>query len=458
MWRKSPVTLLSRNWFQDAITQSKFGALRMLHLRSSDARILAMLCYNVGTRVEVLAAFVVKRTVLAMLLSGNPFAKRPVIDASVLATILVHYPAMMVRTAAHANYPVRFIVPIRSVHRSVRNRVVQVLSAANGLAIIKGDVHLPCAVPCSRTKRCPEALICGHQCPSLCGEICPEGYCHVFSTKQDNRVDLLEMKSHNEIDLDESPIVVLGCGYFLTAETLDGMIGMAEVYDIDNCNCAIRQHTTQRYNRVISRAVIDEVPKRFLVSGQECIWDLNSKIEDLDQEQSPASAKNHAAREAAALEGQMAGLTIDPGTPTNDHRVTVGGFAADLKSQSIILPNLSTVVQALRSNPAGSSFKIPGGNPAQHHTSFLRDCKTIIQDCTHANLPKLAVDNTLGLLGKEWNKEVTAEELAAIKQAMFVIGECGMPMEQDRCPECGAMIGGQHHRVVDGVTRATEME
>ncbi|KAL5326963.1 hypothetical protein ACEPPN_004652 [Leptodophora sp. 'Broadleaf-Isolate-01'] len=187
------------------------------------------------------------------------------------------------------------------------------------------------------------------------------------------------MKSHNEIDLDESPIVVLGCGYFLTAETLDGMIGMAEVYDIDS-------------------------------------------------------------------------------TPTNDHRVTVGGFAADLKSQSIILPNLSTVVQALRSNPAGSSFKIPGGNPAQHHTSFLRDCKTIIQDCTHANLPKLAVDNTLGLLGKEWNKEVTAEELAAIKQAMFVIGECGMPMEQDRCPECGAMIGGQHHRVVDGVTRATEME
>ncbi|KAL5326962.1 hypothetical protein ACEPPN_004651 [Leptodophora sp. 'Broadleaf-Isolate-01'] len=109
MWRKSPVTLLSRNWFQDAITQSKFGALRMLHLRSSDARILAMLCYNVGTRVEVLAAFVVKRTVLAMLLSGNPFAKRPVIDASVLATILVHYPAMMVRTAAHANYPVRDI-------------------------------------------------------------------------------------------------------------------------------------------------------------------------------------------------------------------------------------------------------------------------------------------------------------------------------------------------------------
>lgn len=131
----------------------------------------------------------------------------------------------------------------------------------------------------------------------------------------------------------------------------------------------------------------------------------------------------------------MAGLTIDPGTPTNDHRVTVGGFAADLKSQSIILPNLSTVVQALRSNPAGSSFKIPGGNPAQHHTSFLRDCKTIIQDCTHANLPKLAVDNTLGLLGKEWNKEVTAEELAAIKQAM-VSGHGGIATHSGHWYKC----------------------
>jgi hypothetical protein len=43
-------------------------------------------------------------------------------------------------------------------------------------------------------------------------------------------VDLLEMKSYSEIDLNETPIVVLGCGHFFTAESLDGHIGMAEVY------------------------------------------------------------------------------------------------------------------------------------------------------------------------------------------------------------------------------------
>ncbi|KAH8703728.1 hypothetical protein BGW36DRAFT_414157 [Talaromyces proteolyticus] len=32
----------------------------------------------------------------------------------------------------------------------------------------------------------------------------------------------------------------------------------------------------------------------------------------------------------------------------------------------------------------------------------------------------------------------------------FTIGECGMPMQQARCPECGAPVGGQHHQQVEG--------
>lgn len=31
-------------------------------------------------------------------------------------------------------------------------------------------------------------------------------------------------------------------------------------------------------------------------------------------------------------------------------------------------------------------------------------------------------------------------------------------MEVARCPECGAPVGGQSHRAVDGVTRAVNME
>jgi hypothetical protein len=42
-------------------------------------------------------------------------------------------------------------------------------------------------------------------------------------------VDLLEMKTYKEIDLAETPIIALGCGHFLTAEILDGLMGMEEV-------------------------------------------------------------------------------------------------------------------------------------------------------------------------------------------------------------------------------------
>lgn len=41
------------------------------------------------------------------------------------------------------------------------------------------------------------------------------------------------MKTYNEINPDESPIVVLGCGHFFTAETLDGIMEMGEVYLVD---------------------------------------------------------------------------------------------------------------------------------------------------------------------------------------------------------------------------------
>lgn len=40
----------------------------------------------------------------------------------------------------------------------------------------------------------------------------------------------------------------------------------------------------------------------------------------------------------------------------------------------------------------------------------------------------------------------------------FTVGECGMPMEQARCPECGAAVGGQSHRPAEGVRRAGEID
>ncbi|PSR85568.1 hypothetical protein BD289DRAFT_467327 [Coniella lustricola] len=172
----------------------------------------------------------------------------------------------------------------------------------------QGSCSMPCAAPCNRLpcdRRCCRTLGCGHQCPGLCGEHCPQGYCQVCGEKPDARVDLLEFKQYQEIDLDETPIVVLGCGHFFTAESLDGLARLGEVYAVDSssgkycglldssvvlpvpccpdCKAPLRQFSTQRYNRVVNASVMEQASKRCLVKGQKDLQDLEKKIEGADQ-------------------------------------------------------------------------------------------------------------------------------------------------------------------------------
>jgi len=166
---------------------------------------------------------------------------------------------------------------------------------------------MPCSALCDRLpcdERCTEVFRCGHQCPSICGEVCPTDCCQQCGMKMDEKPDMLEMKTYSEIDLDESPIIALSCGHFFTVETLDGHIDLKEVYEQDAetghyiglrenaqlavnipqcpfCKTPIRQFDTQRYNRLINKAVIDEMTKRFIVSSQQELHELEIKLENL---------------------------------------------------------------------------------------------------------------------------------------------------------------------------------
>jgi len=116
----------------------------------------------------------------------------------------------------------------------------------------------------------------------------------------------MEFKTYGEIDLNETPIAVLGCGHFFTGETLDRMVGMSSVYTTDNlekynglqelsgqlttipacpnCRVPIRQFATRRYNRVINKAVLDETSKRFLVGGREKLAGLEERVTMTEKE------------------------------------------------------------------------------------------------------------------------------------------------------------------------------
>ncbi|CAG8022577.1 unnamed protein product [Penicillium salamii] len=173
----------------------------------------------------------------------------------------------------------------------------------------QGSCSMPCAAPCDRlpcNERCAKFLKCGHQCPSLCGEDCPDKLCQACGDKGDARVDLLEWKTYAEINLDETPIIVLGCGHFFTSESVDGLVGLDEVYTRDkhgnfdgirnssslanaipscpDCKQPIRQFVTKRYNRVINRAVMDETCKRFLTKGRADLQEIERGLDDAEKQ------------------------------------------------------------------------------------------------------------------------------------------------------------------------------
>ncbi|KAJ5520818.1 hypothetical protein N7463_001271 [Penicillium fimorum] len=123
--------------------------------------------------------------------------------------------------------------------------------------------------------------------------------------KSDSRVDFLEWKTYSEINLDETPIIVLGCGHFFTSESADGLVGLDEVYTRDkdgkfeglrdvssslaraiplcpDCKQPIRQFVTKRCNRVINRAVMDETYKRFLSKGRIDLEGLELRLNDIE--------------------------------------------------------------------------------------------------------------------------------------------------------------------------------
>lgn len=92
---------------------------------------------------------------------------------------------------------------------------------------------MSCAAPFDRLpcdQQYTKFLKYGHQYPSICGEDCPNNLCHDCGDNGDTRVNLIEWKVFSEIALDESPIVVLGCGHFFTIESVDGLVGLYEVY------------------------------------------------------------------------------------------------------------------------------------------------------------------------------------------------------------------------------------
>lgn len=182
-----------------------------------------------------------------------------------------------------------------------------------------GRCPLPCAIPCDLlpcSKRCVEVLSCGHQCPSICGEVCPNArFCQTCasSSVKEMVVDFIMLSAFEEIDLDETPCIVPSCGHIQTLDSMDGHMSMKDFYtlndqativgvknsaepfsasDMKSCpTCRAPLHSLNRYSRISRRALIDESTKKFIVWGNNQFVPLVTEMQELEGKFRTTSAK-----------------------------------------------------------------------------------------------------------------------------------------------------------------------
>ncbi|KAG9205841.1 hypothetical protein G6514_006115 [Epicoccum nigrum] len=293
--------------------------------------------------------------------------------------------------------------------------------------------------------------------------------------------DLLMRQPYKQIDVNETPIVVLSCKHFFTAETLDGVIGMKDVYELDPltghyvglreesklavtvpqcpiCRNSISQYVTQRYNRLINKAVIDEISTRFYVNGQQELQKISDQLkavlegletmpDGLDQDLTPPLDKGKAEREAekvnlllrrryAAPEQLVADVSsflrrVDEqnqpayklyeatmyaracqleiaeslenlslnSAPTvqYDQSVLLTGQVLLLKLSYVILEDKLKIRHTFKTRFPESTVPpaFRDGTPVKLIRPYLENCLKIRQNCKDASLPQLAVESTL---------------------------------------------------------------
>ncbi|KAI0189092.1 hypothetical protein EV127DRAFT_366835 [Xylaria flabelliformis] len=168
---------------------------------------------------------------------------------------------------------------------------------------------MPCAAPCNWSPcsmRCAQRLACGHQCPSLCGEICPESdYCQICAPAEIRAmvVDMSGMKEYHQVDLDVEPCIFPDCMHVLTVTSMDGLLGMSDYYEmaVDGCIDGIKEplinptrlkscptcrgslRNISRYGRLVRQCLLEESTKKFITWSYDKTISFEKRL--LDQQE-----------------------------------------------------------------------------------------------------------------------------------------------------------------------------
>ncbi|XP_053101966.1 NFX1-type zinc finger-containing protein 1-like [Hemicordylus capensis] len=362
-----------------------------------------------------------------------------------------------------------------------------------------------CSEPCDRprcNKPCPRTLQCKHPCVGLCGEPCPPKcwVCH--------REELAEIFFGSEDEPGARFVLLEDCGHVFEVAGLDrwvdGEAGTAPAQHVQQLvcpKCSTPIQDNPRYNDVLraTRQRIEEV-KRKLQGGKEAaLWAGRTAL--LGQLAAVPDTGRYLRHTSLARKIKAAASL--QGLKDLENTVSFLLSLQRLKSQAKRctperrgqLTGMAEAVEAWlcrrREGDAFTAQQLQEGRDEVRRISYLANLFEWLS--SQGRLPlspeaSAAVEKALGLLGQQKPLAEAQEELlratletidrllpatglllrlskaerVSITEALrfgrghwyscpqghlYAIGECGQPMQESRCPECGATIGGQHHRL-----------
>ena len=235
----------------------------------------------------------------------------------------------------------------------------------------EGPCIEPCGAPCTRKlcdKRCAKLLPCGHQCPSVCGEVCPNPdiACKLCARPNAQRhvVDLILFQTLEDYSVEENgPLIALACGHVYSMESLDGLMQLAHHYDRDadlrwgapkqvtgqlnkmiSCpDCRVPITGVLRYGRVINKSLLDIMTCKFQVAGERKLGFLRKQLHEVPHTES--AEEKHSRKLLKHIESQLRDMR-DTKHPLQKIYEAARSKSSRASAQLLSIPALDQSVQA----------------------------------------------------------------------------------------------------------------
>lgn len=320
---------------------------------------------------------------------------------------------------------------------------------------------------------------------------------------------MINLVSYGDHDVDEDPIIVLPCGHFFTASTLDGVLSISSVYTRNQSGeftglrslkeagisdrpivcptCRKTIHSIHRYGRVSRFAEIRALERKHMMRVDKSLDQIASqsgakaikRLERIEKEivQSPMR------RIYEACQGNLDDVPVPPARP----RIRLLELMGRAHVEMVKKTNDNSYEQAMNCFRSAIDIATTSESHFSNATIRLKIVGLMIRWtqqpgtglCPEGNshiewvLAREDIFPNLAAEARELKKkaEDTTQEVAEVVKAMgviagynygtswsshwyecpnghpYFIGECGGAMEQAQCIECGAVVGGQGHRL-----------